>query len=73
MCKISMARLLAKFEEIYSQIDDDVPEDVIYEFREYLQDHKAFVRKFVEYRDDYISSDRERAAFIMALREVKNA
>ena len=36
-------------------------------FDEFLPTHKEFVGEFVKYRGDFISSDREAAAFMFAL------
>lgn len=72
MCRISIAKLLAKFEEKYDLGDRAAGYDeAVEEFDSYVKDHAAFVRKFIEYRDDYISSDREAAAFMLALHEIK--
>lgn len=36
-------------------------------FDEFLKTHKVFISEFVKYRNDFISSDREAAAFMFAL------
>ena len=38
-------------------------------FDEFLKENKNFVCEFVQYRGDFISSDREAAAFMFALSE----
>lgn len=41
-------------------------------FDEFAKHHKAFVCEFVRYRRDYVSSDREAAAFMFALSRFVN-
>ena len=38
-------------------------------FDQFVKDHAAFVGAFVNYRGDFISSDREAAAFMITLTE----
>lgn len=42
-------------------------DDAVEAFDEFSQKHKEFVREFAKYRGDFISSDREAAAFMFAL------
>lgn len=42
-------------------------DDAVEAFDEFLKKHKEFVREFAKYRGDFISSDREAAAFMFAL------
>ena len=41
--------------------------EAVQAFDEFLPEHKEFVSEFVKYREDFISSDREAAAFMFAL------
>lgn len=36
-------------------------------FDDFLKEHRDFVREFVNYRGDFISSDREAAAFMFTI------
>lgn len=42
-------------------------DEAVRAFDEFAPKHKAFVMEFVKYRGDFISSDREAAAFMFAL------
>ena len=41
--------------------------EAVQAFDEFLPDHRDFVSEFCQYRQDFISSDREAAAFMFAL------
>lgn len=41
--------------------------EAVQAFDEFLPSHKEFVSEFVQYRGDFISSDREAAAFMFAM------
>ena len=41
--------------------------EAVQAFDQFLRDHKDFVSEFVWYRKDFISSDREAAAFMFAM------
>ena len=51
--------------------DDNVAgyKEAVEAFDEFLKENKNFVCEFVKYRGDFISSDREAAAFMFALSE----
>lgn len=42
-------------------------DEAVRAFDEFAPHHKVFVSEFVKYRGDFISSDREAAAFMFAL------
>lgn len=42
-------------------------DEAVTAFDEFAPNHKEFVSEFVKYRGDFISSDREAAAFMFAL------
>lgn len=41
--------------------------EAVQAFDDFFAENRDFVRKFVKYRGDYITSDREAAAFMFAL------
>lgn len=42
-------------------------DEAVEAFDEFLETHKEFVGEFTKYRGDFISSDREAAAFMFAM------
>lgn len=66
---------LERFEKEYDFIydhDDNVAgvREAIAAFDEFLKTHKDFVGEFIRFRGDFISSDREAAAFMFALEDM---
>lgn len=45
-------------------------EEAVSAFDEFVKDNSEFVGEFAKYRNDFISSDREAAAFMFALETV---
>lgn len=69
---INMQQFLEKFSQEYEFLydnDDHVAgyNEAVSAFDEFAAKHKEFISKFVGYRGDFISSDREAAAFMFAL------
>ena len=77
---LTMKKLLDKFVEVYNYLYEHhnmpVPgiSDAVKEFDDMLATPvgKLFIRSFAEYRGDAVTSDREAAAFIFALRSCEN-
>lgn len=72
---ISIKRFLEQFnkeyEFLYSNRDNVAgAEEALEEFDNWAPKNKEFVQKFVEYRGDFISSDREATAFMFALESI---
>lgn len=42
-------------------------EEAVKSFDEFAENHREFISEFVKYRGDFISSDRESAAFMFAM------
>ena len=69
---LNIHEFLERFEKEYDFIydhDDNVAgvREATAAFDEFLKTHKDFVGEFVRFRGDFISSDREAAAFMFAL------
>lgn len=77
---LTMKKLLDKFVEVYNYLYEHyqtpVPgyDEAVKGFDDFLATPvgKVFIRTFVEYRGDAVTSDREAAAFIFALRSCEN-
>lgn len=72
---ISIKRFLEQFnkeyEFLYSNHDNVAgAEEALEEFDNWAPKNKEFIQKFVEYRGDFISSDREATAFMFALESI---
>ena len=73
----NIADFLAKFDSNYDFIYDankhnrEVAEqrEATEAFDDFVKQHGDFVREFVNYRGDFISSDREAAAFMFTLND----
>lgn len=77
---LTMKKLLDKFVEVYNYLYEH-PQMPVPGYAEAIKDFdnmlatpvgKVFIRTFVEYRGDAVTSDREAAAFIFALRSCEN-
>lgn len=69
---IDIDRFLEQFKKEYDFLYDNNDRvagyhEAVSEFDEFVSSHKEFVSEFVRYRGDFISSDREAAAFMFAL------
>lgn len=67
---IEMADFLSAFNKEYKSVCDHRGTDfseTVDEFDNFYLSHKTFVRDFVKFRGDILSSDRECAAFMSAL------
>lgn len=69
---INIQAFLEKFNEEYSFLYDNWDRvagyrEAVEEFDEFIKTNGAFVGEFARYRQDFISSDREAAAFMFAL------
>ena len=69
---VNIHKFLVKFNEeydfLYNNYDNVAGyEEAIAAGDIFIKQHPDFVREFVEYRQDFISSDREVAAFMFAL------
>lgn len=69
---IKYSRIFKQFEKEYEFLydhNDNVAgvREATDAFDEFLKTHKDFVSEFVRFRGDFISSDREAAAFMFAL------
>lgn len=56
-----------EYEFLYNHNNVAGYKEAVTAFDEFLPNHKEFVGEFVKYRGDFISSDREAAAFMFAL------
>lgn len=73
---INIQAFLDYFNDEYDLLydnDDNVAgyRDAVEAFDEFLKGHREFVSEFVKFRGDFISSDREAAAFMFALHDIK--
>ena len=78
MKNVNMKELLEKYENIYETIyaaRDNVPgfDEAVDSFCLFLNSNFELVCAFDKCRGDVISSDREAAAFMFALKEIKAA
>ena len=69
---INIVKFLEVFNKEYNFLydnDDNVAgyEEAVNSFDEFVKTHGDFVGKFVKFRGDLVSSDREAAAFMFAL------
>lgn len=69
---INIENFLEKFNSEYDflyQNNNHVAgyDEAVRSFDGFLKNHQEFVSEFVKYREDFISSDREAAAFMFAL------
>lgn len=69
---INIHKFLEQFNKEYDFLYDNYDnvagyKEAVAEGDEFIKKHPKFVREFVEYRGDFISSDREVAAFMFAL------
>ena len=69
---ISIEQFLNQFTKEYAFLYDNYDRvagyhEAVEAFDEFAKTHKKFISEFVKYRQDYISSDREAAAFMFAL------
>ena len=61
-------RYIKEYEFLYDNYDNVAGfGEAVEAFDEFLKKHKEFVGEFAKYRGDFISSDREAAAFMFAL------
>lgn len=72
MVKINIEKFLNEFNKEYSYLyenDDFVAgyDEAVEAFDAFAPANKDFITEFVQYRGDFISSDREAAAFMFAL------
>lgn len=70
--KINIHKFLEQFNKEYDFLYDNFDavagyDEAVAAGDEFIKKNPKFVREFVEYRGDFISSDREVAAFIFAL------
>lgn len=56
-----------EYEFLYNHNNVAGYDEAVTAFDEFAPNHKEFVSEFVKYRGDFISSDREAAAFMFAL------
>lgn len=56
-----------EYEFLYNHNNVAGYNEAVTAFDEFLPNHKEFVSEFVKYRGDFVSSDREAAAFMFAL------
>ena len=72
---IDLKRFFDVFSDIYEELHNypayiDGYDDAVDAFDSFLADHGDFVGKFAAFRGDFVSSDREAAAFMFALYEL---
>ena len=70
--QIEIGTFLTTFNEIYSELyeaSDNVAgfKEAVSFFDEFAKQQPEFIREFVEFRGDFIASDREAASFAYAL------
>lgn len=71
---VRIEAFLDKFNEVYSELyeaGDNVAgfKEAVSFFDKFAEQQPEFIQKFVEFRGDFISSDREAASFAYALEE----
>lgn len=69
---VNIHKFIKRFDKEYSFLYDNRDNvagygEAVAAFDEFLPTHKDFVGEFVNFRGDFISSDREAAAFMFAL------
>jgi hypothetical protein len=69
---IDIGKFAEQFQKEYNFLYDNYDrvagyDEAVEAFDEFAPAHRDFIGKFVEYRGDFISSDREAAAFMFAL------
>ena len=69
---LNIRKFANKFNDMYNFLYDNYDrvagyDEAVDAFDGFAKTHGDFVRDFVKYRGDFISSDREAAAFILAL------
>lgn len=63
----------AEYNFLYDNHDNVVGYDETVEaFDDFAESHGNFIKEFVQYRGDFISSDREAAAFMFAMEKYLN-
>lgn len=72
---INIKEFLKQFRKEYSYLYDNYDRvagyvEAVYAFDEFAPKHKTFISEFTKYRGDYVSSDREAAAFMFALKKM---
>ena len=61
-------KYLEEYEALYNQEGEVAGyREAVQAFDEFVKPHQAFVGEFVKFHGDFISSDREAAAFMFAL------
>lgn len=75
--KINIATFLEVFNKEYAFLYDNRDNVVGYyeallAFDDFASKHKSFVTEFVNYRGDFVSSDREAVAFMFAMGSMVN-
>lgn len=70
--KINIAKFLKKFNEEYEFLYDNRDmvagyNEALDAFDDFTSKNKSFVTEFINYRGDFISSDREAVAFMFAM------
>mgnify|MGYP004454808251 FL=1 len=75
MKAINIEEFLAQFEKEYDFLYENGnvtgEDEAAQSFDKFAETHKEFMTEFVKYRGDFISSDREAAAFMFALQEME--
>ena len=72
---IDIEKFLEKFNKEYKFLYDNHDNvagyhEALHEGDKFIEQHTEFVGEFVKYRGDFISSDREVAAFMFALNDM---
>lgn len=72
---INIKEFSKKFDEVYDYLydnNDNVAgyDEAVSEFDTFAETHSSFVGAYVRYREDFISSDREAAAFMFTLKSL---
>lgn len=75
MNKVNIYNFAKQFQKEYNFLydhDDRVAgmDEAVEAFDQFVKGHEDFIREFIKYRGDLISSDREAAAFMFALEKI---
>lgn len=72
---INISQFAEQFQKEYDTLyENDCADEgmkfAVWAFNDFAKKHKDFISEFVKFRGDFISSDREAAAFMYALEKV---
>lgn len=76
MSKVNIYNFAKQFQKEYNFLYDHDRvagmDEAVEAFDKFVKGHEDFIREFIKYRGDLISSDREAAAFMFALERLEH-